>query len=299
MIKNIFVYSSSYLAYIFVHTAEYLLNIPIGTFNLLTENNTLSEFGEKANKIKLFDDIDECIMNSDIIIILDNHNLPNRVISKLSDMASKYNKILINIDTLLGHECEYERTNYIEKVPAIFNISIGNYSANFCIEMMLNRIFTNDNINFRQEFSAETLSFLQQLQRYGILHYQLENQLFRDSSAYEILIKTINYNSFYDMTYIFEKTEAVIPDYFILNTSYRFTEYNAIEKLIYYKYSAPLFLIKSNYVEIYRAEKSMKCVYCVEKQKNINYINDNNLEQKLKFDIFSKMTLPADIYILH
>ena len=42
----------------------------------------------------------------------------------------------------------------------------------------------------------------------------------------------------------------------------------------------------------------MKCIYCKEKLQDVNYINDENLEQKLKLEILSTLTFPKDVYML-
>lgn len=297
--KNIFVYGSSFSTYIFVNSINYLLNINIGYINLLKENHTFSEFGKNSDRIKLYNKVTDCILNSDILIILDNHKLPPQILTDIVISAEKFNKILVPIDFLFDYKSKKGNfCSFNTQTPTILNISIGNNSGNLCIEMLLSKIFSDLNVNYFQSFSDQAETMTQKLQGKKLLNNKIINAISKNCSKYDAAIITLNYSSFQDMTNHCAEILSFFPDYIILNTSYRFMEYKKIESFIHYKFGVPLLIIKSNYVEVYRAENSMKCIYCKEKLQDVNYINDENLEQKLKLEILSTLTFPKDVYML-
>ena len=293
--KNIFVYSDSFHTYEFVNVIDHLLNFRVNEINLLNENHDMREFKAKGNQIKMHDNIQQCIENSDVIILLNTPNLPTKVVAELKEIIKIKQKKLVDIDlNLSSSQMNTYRYNHNENIPVILNISIGNHSANFCLEIILNKILSSQCVDFWQEYNTETAAMLRQLNENSILN----NALCTKKTAGRITIRTVHYSNFQEMVDASSEIQTLLPDYIILNTNYRLHEYDKIKDYIYYRYGIPLFIVKSNFAEVYRAERSMKCVYCVEKQEGIHYINDDELELKLKFDIFSHLSFPNEIYTL-
>ena len=155
--SNVFVYASSFAAKTIIYKIGYLLNITVEKVNLLKENHALADdyFNKCDVEISLYENIDDCIQNSDYILVLWDEKLPEVSLRYIQCQASKLGKKCYRINN------SWDKENIIlnkvdesmTKFPIVLTISLGMEAQSYCMELLLNKMFTDKKISFKQIFS--------------------------------------------------------------------------------------------------------------------------------------------------
>lgn len=309
--SNIFIFSNAFLTNTFIYEIDFLVNIKINKIILMKENHNLNKKYPTniISKIEICDNIDQCILNSDyIFIIYDNLNLlPEKTINYIKNMSKQKGKVYYEIQnkhTLLGNElekCFFYNLNAYKKYPTIINISIGCAAQQYCSEILLHKILSNNKINFKQFFSNSTLSILHQLQEKDILNKTIRNNI-NNNNKIEIVIYSFNIGiNFSNIKKYIQLIRNINPDFVILQTNSNFESYDLIKNYIKYGGEANLDIILKSHYNIMLNTKDYDIIYCDKIINNADIkipiydIEDYNIERDLSFEIFSLLSLPQGI----
>lgn len=308
--KNIFILSNSFTERTILYHLDYIFDFSINHVFILKENHDITEEFDSNNiKVIISDDINECVLNSDIIFILKNDNIPKKTIKIVETLVKNLKKEIICIanpwyEDIADENILNENIKY-NNVPVILQIFVGQFTQNYCTEILLNKILSNKNVKFIQEFSKETESLIKQLKIYNILNNNILKCKESKSEEYNVVVKSLHINNIYDLQKdkkLFEIISYLAPNYVIINTHFNFNIDEKIYDLFIYKYNINLnTIIKSQYLLDQQNERATYCnkdIYFRKSHKNIYSINSKNLEKNLVLDLFSKIALPKDVFII-
>jgi hypothetical protein len=278
---------------------NYVIKGKIDEVYLLCENHNDSEkfdhFGIK--NIYLLDNIDECICGSDCIMIIKDGYIPDSIIEYIERFIFGMNKQLIILDNLT----KYDRPNILEfnivDFPIIYTVSVGSVTQQYCIEILINKILSENYINFFQIFSESTQTFLHQLCSYGIINDTIEKNLHMTTNNYNLLVLSESFAQ-EELIKIIDRIKLIKPDYIIFQINDSFSKHENLNKMIRYGSSREIDnLIISEYISV--SDKNNDYIAYSNRKRHRNfkvfYIDDNELENKLFFDILSKIALPNGI----
>ena len=296
---RIFIFSNSYAAKTILLELDYLLNIEIDEIFLLKENHDEKEHYTCNNaKIKIHKSVDTCISFCDTIILIKDSNMPEKSIDYLLSESKRLNKNCFVVQNpwekefiFSTNEKSYENFDF-KKYPVILNISLGSNTQQFFIELMMNRLFVENKINFRQVYSAETSDFLHQINNFGLLNNNIFEQLNMIDNQYNIIIISLNIGNLYNMKKYVDIVKFISPDFITIQSDLNLNEYDYVNNMVKYGYFSKLdLLIKSHY---YLLQNKFN-IYCDKKIDNDFFIQDiesDNFDKKLYNAILAKIALP-------
>ena len=301
---RVFIFSDSFTTRTMLFKSDYLLSIKIDEILLLKENHSQNEkfILNNSIKIKLYGNIDDCINCCDFILIIKGENTPEKsidyIFSKSKELNKKYFEVInpwkkelsLNID-----HSDY-REGHFNKCPVILNISLGTAAQQYCVEVLLNKIMTENKVSFKQFFSEETKDFLQQIDKCGILNNNLSQQLNLLEDQYNVILCSINIgSSIYNVKKYIDILRHIASDFTILQTDIKFNEYEVAKNIMEYSCFSQLdMLIKSRYKFVY----NNLILYCNENKVDNSIFQDLEsiyLEKELSLALFSKIALPEGI----
>ncbi len=284
---------------------DYLMKFSLTEVLLLKENHTNNEsFSYVSNiKITLCENIEKCLYNSDICIVVKDDDIPESSINRLLNLSIKYEKkcyILKNPfkNNLYSAEKinQYFQKIEVEKQPVILNISLGYISQSYAVEILIDKIFNNHNIFVKHFYTNHTYSILQQLNNNELLKSDISKRIFRNEgdNHYNAIICSVNIgenlkeiSSYMDL---FRKIKA---DYTILQTDRNFDDDKIVKNILLYGCFTNIeMIIKSHYIKT----NQDNFVYCNSTIYNNNIIKDlelDSLESDLCKGMFSKISLPS------
>ena len=281
---------------------KYLLNIRVEKLFLLKENHSTNKpFNVDCDlEIIISDNMNYCIDNCDIVIIIQSDEFPERSKEYIINRTSLQNKKLC----LLNEINVLEKIKFMEDIPynslpVILNISNGIHSQQLCLELLLNKIFSKNNITIRQVYSQKTYSILNQLRKIKILNKNLECHLESNTSediCYDLIVFSMDIGN--NMQYLIQHADIIkkiCPDFVIYQTGYEFCSYELIKKMVNFVCGSNLdMLVKSNY---YRFDNDI--IVHLDKvviQEPLYYsLESNNLLKELEFNLFSKLSFPEGV----
>lgn len=301
-IENLFIFSNSYAAKTAAYILDYVLDIKNLTITLLKENHSEYEFPKCIyyNKILLYEDIDICIMNSEAILIIVDDDIPKKTIDYIIDKSQKTGKkyLIINNpwknDSLhFNNTFDNEKKYYFNNIPIILLVGVGVVSQQYCTEVLLNRIFTNKKINFKQIYSKGTNAFLSQLNKWNI-NRSLSIHLAENGSSkeYDVIVVSINIDEdINNIRYHTDTIRHIRPDFVILQTNDGFADYESADCIFKYGSFAALdIIIKSHFYSMDRF--SVYCKTNTNQSSLFKYVDESDIEKQLSFLILSKISLP-------
>ena len=291
MKKNIFLFSNAFTARTLTFQMEYVFNIPINTIFLMAENHHKDEtfFVGENSHVCICNTFDECINRSDMIIVAKDQIVPHFIDKK---------DCLI-IDSPWKSKNDYKtdihaipKLDYLTK-PVIVILSMGNYTDQYCIEILVNKILSEKNAKVMQFFSPETKTILSALSQSEYLNPNLCDVQNNDYDIIVLSIKGITNDS-----QLFRILKDVSPDVLILCVNYSFSKTIEIEH--YFKYICNIgAIVKSPYISYEVVEGKTYPVFCgFEKSNFFKNSLDKNLEHDLRTSILQRVYLPDSIYIL-
>lgn len=294
---KLFLFSTGYLTRILLKEIKYIFNFSVDEVILLRENH-YDDFLECYNlPIHLFNNIRECIDNSDMVIIINNEMLPSKIVDDIKATCVIRNKLCIELP-LNSFEDSYKSyikmsTNSLSNDrPIILLISIGKATEHSYIEILLNKIFTENNVVFGQVFSPFTLQLLNSLSVNNILQSKLLNQLSLSDSTKDMYIITISIDCQNEFIKYSDFLKRFTPDYVMLQLSLGYL--NHTELVINNELVNPNLVLRSRY----RLVNGEFAVYCNEEvSETINELDIDSIafEDKIAKKIISHLALPAGI----
>lgn len=302
--SKIFIFTNSYTTRTMIFDLNYLFNCKTHEILLLKENFMNENYSLNNIKVKLFNNMDNCIEYSDFIIIIKNGNVPKKSINYILSKSKELNKKCIEIQNPWQINSLYSNQDYdkykeydFNNCPVILDIALGYGAQQFCVELLLNKIFIDKKINFKQFYSLETKNILLQLNKYNILNNELSKQLNTSINQYNVIIYSINIgDSIYNIKKYIEILRCLKPDFTILQTDIKFEEYETAKKFIKYGCFSQLdILIKSHYNLLYKKHALHCNNHIIKEDYFIKDIESNDLEKKLALEILSKIAFPEGI----
>ena len=299
-----FIFSNSFTTRTVLFGMEFLFDATISEVLLLKENHIQDEsFSFNNNvKIKLHKSIDECICLCDFVLIIKNENTPENSINYILCKSKELNKRCFEISnpwkkelTHNTNDSHFENFSF-NKCSVILSVSLGVGAQQYGVEMLLNKIFIENNVRFKQFFSKETEDFFVQLDSCGILNENFSRQLNSSENQQDVIIYSVNIGeNIYNIKKHIDTLRRVVSDFTILQTDIKFDEYKTAKNIIEYGCFSKLnMLIKSHYNTV----DDKLLVYCDKKIEEDSLIQDIEsifLKEKLSFEIFSKIAFPEGI----
>ena len=290
--NSIFIFANAYAAETAMYMLDYVLDINYSNIILLKENHSSIEFENRMfeKHIVTYDDIDECLENSDYILVIKDVFIPQSSIDKIVKKSKIGNKKYIVVDNPWEYTdslnkdlcdiCEKKMDEYdFGNVPNILLIGCGMASQLYCTEVLINNILTSERILFSQIYSDETRVFLEDLSQYGI------NQAFISPNIIINIGDDLN-----NIKNYLEIINKIQPDFIILQVPEGFMEFDLIVNFFKYGLMRPVdIIIKSRFIP-YKKYK----VLCRDTNPNNTFksYDDIRIKEILKQSIFSKMSLP-------
>ncbi len=207
--KDIFIFSDAFTARNLSYEIEYLCNININNIYLPYENHNRNErFNSGSNvKVCICDSLDECINNSDIIIVAN----PTMNLQTYNNKET----IFITNPWVCDSTGEIEYSTNAKSInfnkPLIAIVSIGKYTDQYCIEILVNKILHENNAKIMQFFSPETHSVINDFARAGILNTNLYPCMPKD---YDVLVSS--YKPINGTVELLKIVNNIMPDILII-----------------------------------------------------------------------------------
>lgn len=300
IMTRVFIFANSFTAKTIALSINEILNKHIDEVILLSENHEEYEFNElmKDINIRFFDNIEQSVFASDIVLICITPNIPLNKISYVKSVARKMDKHLIVIECAWNNSLKNEISSYFNNIDLssciiILNISLSQESQQFYGELLLNRILSRTNISFKQFFSQTTMDILQQLNEKQVLNQNLVQQICRASDHFDVAILSITLGEFKNALRYFN---AFSPDYVVVQSDFRGDSIAEIISLLKSQFNVSSdFIIKSHYIQLANAIPFQ--IYCNQKEESTNTydLETNELPSMLEFDLLSKIALPYGI----
>lgn len=307
--KNIFILSNSFSARTISYQIDYLFNFEIGKVYILKENHEYSEICSINNKIELVssEDFDKYIYMSDIVLILQDKYIPQKIIEHIKLLVSENTKVVIIDNPWSEDHCVINKPSAEVKydtVPVVLQVVFGEYTQHYCTEILLNKILSNNNVPFVQLFSSETLSLIEQLLKYDLINKGMIKSMQRETEDYSVVIKSLYVNEYIELSKdekFFEIMRKISPNYIMINLSSNCVNDENLKNIFVYKHNKPIdVIVKSPYIEI-DLTKSKCSTYCgtLDVDSDKRYTPTSSaLEKELQIDLFAKISLPNDIVVI-
>ena len=290
---KIFMCGSGYSINSIIDTIDYVLNFDASEIVLLKENY-LSTKKYSTKGVAVFNTLDECVSNSDYTIILNNENFPKNTLKEIERLVNVFDKKIIPIDISYDNDYGDDTSGLMAgnvEIPTVLVLVKDLALQGFSTEIKLNRVLKNRGIRAIQKFSGITKKILSQIDEQKSLNTSLVYQIENSNVCGDIFVSTIyignNMDNMKDHIPYFSLLKA---DYVVLQADYRFDQYDIAEKIVqYWCFSKLDGIIKSRYTNI----NENHTVFCDSfDNKNVMYVNEESLEEKIIDSITSKLALP-------
>lgn len=287
--NNVLIYSNTITTRYLTYELEYVLGIPINKIFLMKENHSSTEIFHKSSnlKIEIRNDLDECIKQSDKIIItqdVKSHGIiPQDKCIYVNTPWDGLKKASTHILTSKSKICT--------KKPTIVIVSIGDFTNHYCVEIAINKVLSQNKIRYSQFFSYETKYVFSRL-------LDEKNNLIKHSEIKSPDVLVLTFTNVKHNNQLYDIVNRFLPDVLLI----------CIDKSFYFmdniigfsKHIYPInMIIESEYVSYQISEGKYNPIYCdIEPSKNCNHIFDSSFEKKLTSTIFEGISLPKDVYIV-
>ena len=296
---DVFVFSNSFAAKNIIFSIDYLFNDAVSTVFVLGENHNSKDFFSSNVEVIIHDDIDLCITNSNLILMLLDNDIPIRVIKYIESIAKKQEKKLIKLNNPWKNKVpetkNFNHPNFI-RFPTILLFTVGFAAQGYCTEIILNELFSNKKIEICQLFSEETEYLMRQINDYKLLNENLRKHIQKNCNDFKVVVSTSNIAgaNVADLTKKLEIARKMSPDFVILQTDYE-SDYNKLKNIIEFNlFSNTDLVLKSNYINY-----DSNCVYCTgENELDVLYIENRNIKDILEKRIFFFFFFPEGCRVL-
>ena len=286
--ENIGLLTNSITARMLMYQIDYVLNIPVKNIYVLSENHNKSEiFPTSGAKVTICDSYDEFIQKSELIITS----------NKQETLAHIDNRKLLFIDSPWnGYEnhsmngCLTKKLNY-SNAPVVFILSIGDFTDQYHIEILVNKIVASKTKRIAQIFTPETKALLDSIAKSKNINPNLVNAC-NNNDGDVIIISANNISNDLELIQIIKE---ISPDYFILCVDYSFNGLNEVE-LFFSNICKTNIVVQSPYITNKLLEGKQWSVYCnVEKSNAFHNTLEKDFENYLELHIMQKIFMPNSI----
>mgnify|MGYP007055249711 FL=1 len=286
--ENIGLLTNSITARMLMYQIDYVLNIPVKNIYVLSENHNKSEiFPTSGAKVTICDSYDEFIQKSELIITS----------NKQETLAHIDNRKLLFIDSPWnGYEnhsmngCLTKKLNY-SNAPVVFILSIGDFTDQYHIEILVNKIVASKTKRIAQIFTPETKALLDSIAKSKNINPNLVNAC-NNNDGDVIIISANNISNDLELIQIIKE---ISPDYFILCVDYSFNGLNEVE-LFFSNICKTNIVVQSPYITNKLLEGKQWSVYCnVEKSNVFHNTLEKDFENYLELHIMQKIFMPNSI----
>ncbi len=298
-----FIFANAYTAKTLLMGINYLFSMQITSVLLLRENHHQDNFqNNKAPNVVVYDNIYECVINCDMVLVLEDDFIPQKSIDQIRALATSHNKRFLKIQnpfTTFNSKTQQfckARLNYAQR-PVVFCLSISPASQYLYIELLLNNIFKRRKIAIRQIFSDEAYSFLNQIKSTGYLHNYIATSLSPNTSDnYEVIVETLNIYMPSLLNNYLEHIRNIHPDFTILLSDEKLNEYSLIKDVMKYGAATNLDLtITSNYLFTYGNQRILYFNKSNGLEVDCTNIESKDLGEEIMRRIIFKIAMPDSI----
>jgi len=308
--SNIFLFSNSYMGRTILYNLDYTLGLSLEKILLLHENYKQHEcfyhFQEK--QIVLCEHIEECILNSDITIVISDNNLPMKNVNIAKNMSESMGKRCIIVDGANSNIQSPKKIKNISKFigrPLVLIISSGEYTQNYCTEIMLNRLFAKYGVDIYQGFSEMSNNIFQKLNANEMINPTILESQKRLPQEANIIVQTIITENIFENSKvnaeIAYKIYLMKPDYILLNVNAGVVITDIVKDIFYNKYGHKInAIVKSSYVPVVARGKKPVALYIdmFDDFEGVISAEDDLAQNTLVMDIFSKVALPKYVSLI-
>lgn len=292
-IKTLFLFTDAYTIRTVLLCSDYLFNNSIKKIIIMGESFSHSEVIKYSRNIciSIINDIDECIRNSDIIII-DTH-IPfsaRKYVTRKSKQLSKECYVL-SADALVNNDSRNNLFNG-SNAPYILVVSLGTHSQSSLIEVLLTKILEESGVDFCIEYTMYTFELLETINSFGGLQmrsFPTQKRTIDDGQVFVGCVQVDNLAELYDKSGMIKSAS---PDFVILSSDMDLLNSESINNFFNWACLTELdMIIKSHY----HTAASKYAVYCDKLLKTGNGIYDiesNDLLAILFNSITRKMAFP-------
>lgn len=307
--KKVFLLSDYFTVQMLSYELGCTLNIEFDEIVLLEENhkNHPLIWEEYPFKVVVLKTLEQCVTNSDIIIIFNNATIPDKTINYVKQVSSEKNKQLyifntpdFIIDAILQNEtinCAAVYDNKCGKGANILIMNIGALSLSYDVEVLTAKVLTSINASYEQFFLQSTRLILNQYQQSGILNnkYFDINKTKAAGSDISVISVDIGHNIENIVKYAIPIIE-LCADYIIVVADGNYAnKLQAIDEHVKYCLNktvdmfilSPFCVVGKQHVINHMINNSL-CDRCF-------YITDPQLDIHLKNDILRKLSFPMGI----
>ena len=302
-VSKVFIFSDSIGTYTFLYTVEWFFGTNVDTIITTDEVVFKNVIGSFRYKFECYDSIEACVSNCDIVLVYDGKNLPEYVISKIKSISIIQSKRYIEVESYKGIETkdttEYRFINGSSfTTPAVVIFSIGLSTVPMKVELDINRIFSDEGVSINQYLSLYSSHILQQLSNFGIAVNKIKSLSKIRCENVSTYFLDLNNNIFNIYKY-YSLLTTIKPDYIIVLTDYDLSDYDEI--LAYIKCFClryPDVIVKSRWFSIGNDIFCHSDQFDNSQQEKKHFVldfEDGDFLEKIKFDMFSKISLAEGI----
>ena len=284
--SNVFLLSNSFVVSGIVSQLSYLIDRTIETIFVMEENHEDSDFENMNQKVVVCDDINYCIDNSDLVIIIRDNDFPEKTINYVMekiDVTETQSLVLDNpwYNTFNRNNSiiEIDKSKIVnEKTPLVLIVSIGKATQEFETELYINQMLGEIGVSFCQIFAAPSYYLINELEDVGMLNCKIREAVYNCNKVCDLNVVTIKVdstrNGFNDLASFLISFQ---PSFVVLQTEYTVELSNVetiIKSIIFEK---PDIIIKSCFFE-YKDGAFLKCS---SKNETHNLIQLKSIKDKL------------------
>ena len=308
--KKIFVYGNSYATRTLLFHIEHLLDFEISDVYVLSENHKTDEEFVISEHICIHrrERIEEVLPEIDIVLALKDENSPMNKLNAIVQAAEKMHFACFVIDNPWQNYNSSKSLSTIENEvltdehrtkPVVLNISVGRYPQQYCTEIALNKIFTNEKLSFKQHYSYETKKLIFQLNNIGIAKKDLILPA-QNTDEGSLIIHSIHIEDIVDASaeqYFFNN---ITPDCIVLSCMLSWRGLSDLRNLLKVKYNLMIdFVAVSPYIEFEKCSNDYSALYAGNSVAMDGISNQtHDFEQRLKNSIFGKIATPEGVHII-
>ena len=302
---TVFVFSSAFAAKMLLRSIDYVFNFQIQRVILLREiYNANTSYVNKCVEIKIENNVDECIESADIIILVKNDKMPEIKIAYLKDLSAQKQKPIYEFNDpwdstpLVDHDFDRIITE-LAKRPCVLSLFWENTASSYVTELMISKIFSKNEIRFKQIFSKETTRFLTQIDSLKLLNRIIEIQLDENYNNADVIGYTCFLsNNINELQSQLSYLRTTFPDFIILHFDYNTNNIGTLKNYIQQGFPESMVTtIVSRYISVdneYHVYYSKNLLV----SENELDICDIEIESKLERLLFTHLAYPDEIRVL-
>lgn len=269
-----------------IFNLSYVLNEPINNIFLLAENHNFNEVFYNHENIYICNNIDEAINSSDIVVTINK---------KCADLFPKSKNVLFIQNPWIKNRFVVPEIESIKQSsngkPIIAILSIGKFTDHYYIEILVNKILSENGANTLQFFSKETMCILSELSKFKVLNHNLLNT----KEDADVIVVSIDGTKYHNDAEFICALSQLSPDILFLCIDRTFKKVTDIENITRIVREISL-TIQSPYIAYETGTGIQYPVYCGYDENKL-FINssDSILNLYLYKQIIKNLYLPNDI----